>query len=254
MIEKNQDEIFVENAFKNLIEIYFNPEIERRKENKTLDENFELYAAQALIFPDERQNIIRLNDEVSTKVKIKEGVDKSVKGFFPNSEDVESIDINEEEYLDCGHVIIIRFTDCYQLKFDFVYNKKSCKKLLDNSIQFLKTADYALNNDFYNAYIDNAFSAFELMVKANLLFEANKNISAKSNHKAINQSFNLRYKNSSHEDELELRRVFNKLSNERRNARYLDNEVNLNREELIYSLERINNFYLNLINRINKFE
>jgi hypothetical protein len=31
MIEKNQDEIFVENAFKNLMEIYFNPEIERRK-------------------------------------------------------------------------------------------------------------------------------------------------------------------------------------------------------------------------------
>ncbi|QWT87322.1 hypothetical protein KBP46_05545 [Chryseobacterium sp. PCH239] len=148
MIKDNYEENFINNAFNNIMEIYFNPEIERRKQNNTLEENFELIAAQAFIFPDERPNIIRLNAEVQATVKIKDGINKDASDYFPNCEDVESIEISENEYLNCGHIIIIRFKDYYQLKFDFIYNKKTCKSLLDNSFQFLKTAEFALKNNF----------------------------------------------------------------------------------------------------------
>lgn len=237
---------FSDNTFKNLITIYFDPEIDRRKKVSLIPENFELLAAQALIFPDDRKNIIRLNDEVCAKVKLKEGVNHSASDFFPNAEDIESIDINEDEYLDCGHIIIIRFKNCFQLKFDFIYNKKRCNALLKNSLEFLATAKFALENDYLNSFIDNAFSAFELLAKANLLLEANKSVQGKTNHKAVNTNFNLRFKNSLLQEEVDLRQIFNKLSEERRNARYLDSSVSFTREELEISLKKIENYSLKM--------
>lgn len=248
-----KEDNFAENAFNNIMEIYFNPEIEKRKQEGLLKDDFELLAAQALIFPDERKTIIRFNDEVSANVKIKEGVDKTVTDFFPDCDEVESIDINEEEFLDCGHIIIIRFKDCFQLKFDFVYNKKTCKNLLNNAFQFLETSKFAFEKNYMNSYIDNAFSAFELMAKANLLFEANTNINGKTTHKAISTFFNLRYSKSILEDEIELRRIFNKLRIERNNARYLDNEVNFSNQEILISLQKIEKYYSDLMKRINNF-
>lgn len=251
-VEKYEDK-FTDNVFNNLMNLFFNPEIEKRKENGTLNNDFELLAAQAIIFPNEKENIIRLNDEVQANVKIKDGVYKTKKDFFPNCEEVESIEISEEEFLDCGHVIIIRFNDCYQLKFDFVYNKKTCKALLDNAFQFLQTSKFAIEKNFRNSYIDNAFSAFELMAKANLLFEAHKNINGRTNHKAIMSSFNLRYRKSLNEEEIKLRKIFNKLSVERNNARYLDNEVNFSDEDLQNSLQKIEKFHADLNKRISNF-
>ena len=67
------------------MDLFFNPEINRRKEQNLLPENFTLLAAQAIFFPDGRPHIVRLNEEVSVEVKLKKGVDPKAKDFWAST-------------------------------------------------------------------------------------------------------------------------------------------------------------------------
>lgn len=241
---------FNENTFNNLKQIYFEPEILERKKRGLLDDDFVLHHGQALIFAHNRETIIRLNDEVVAQVKVKEGIDYTQPNFSPNCDEVERIEIAEDEFLNCAHVTMITFNDGCLLKFDFAYNKKFCKELINNASQFLSTSKFALEKNYINAAIDNAFSSFELLAKANLLMEANNKITFDTNHKGIQANFNLRYKNATHEAEKNLRDWFNKLTNERRNARYLDNNVLLTKDDLTKAHNRIDEFLEELSKRL----
>lgn len=243
-------EEFNNKVFENLTQFYFDPEISQRKENGLLNDDFVLQHAQALIFADNRKTIVRLNSEVVAKVKVKDEIDHTQPDFNPNCGDVEKIEIAEDEFLDCGHITMITFKDGRLLKFDFAYNKKKCKKLINNAAEFLSTAKLALQDEHLNASIDNAFSSIELLAKAQLLMEANKKIDPASKHKGIHSGLNLRYKNSLSETEREFRKWFNKLSSERRNARYLDNSVSLSKEDLTTAINSIDEFHADLSRRI----
>lgn len=196
---ENDNSEFADNVYKNMMDLFFNPEIRRRKELNLLPENFTLLAAQAIFFPDGRPHIVRLNEEVSVEVKLKKGVDPTVKNFWASTYEVDHIKLNENEFLNCGHSTLILFNDGFQLSFDFHYNKQLCYEHLNVAREFLKTSKYALDNDLGFAFIDTSFSTIELLAKTNLFLEANQNILGKTNHRAIKSAFNLRYKNSQSE-------------------------------------------------------
>lgn len=212
--------------------LFFLPEIERRRTEGSLPTNFVLVAAQAIIFPDGRPQVIRLNDEVSIEVIIKKGVDMNVADFWPLRAEVEGMMLREVDHLDCGHVTIVHFRDGFQLSFDFQYNKKICRQHLLVAKEFLNTAKIALDNCWNNSFIDNAFSSAELMAKANLLIEGHKFIGGQSSHKTIKSAYNLRFKNSEMDFEVERRKLFNRLSDARKSARYLEGERNIDTTEL----------------------
>lgn len=109
---------FANNVFKGHMDLFFNPEIEKRKSLNTLPDNFRLIAAQAIFFPDERPHIVRLNGEVSAEVKVKKGVDTSSPDFWATIDEVEYVKLNEQEFLNCGHSTLILFKDGYQLTFN----------------------------------------------------------------------------------------------------------------------------------------
>jgi hypothetical protein len=109
--EETENSEFANNVFNNMHELFFNPEIATRKTLKLIPEDFTLVAAQAILFPDGRPHIVRLNSEVSVEVKLKKGVDKDAPDFWPSSGDVEYVKLNEKEFLDCGHITLILFKD-----------------------------------------------------------------------------------------------------------------------------------------------
>jgi hypothetical protein len=247
--EDQESSEFANNVFKNMHELFFNPEIAKRKEQNLIPDDFTLIAAQALLFPDGRPHIVRLNNEVSVEVKLKKGVDKEDKDFWPASSEIEYVKLNEEEFLDCGHVTLILFRDGFQLSFDFSYNKQICAEHLTVAKQFLKTSKFALENDFVFAFIDNSFSAIELLAKTNLLVEANQNMRRKTSHNTIKAAFNLRYRNSQTQFEVSRREMFNRLSDARKAARYLEGKVTFNRSELETINATIEEMYLELCKR-----
>jgi hypothetical protein len=245
-----KDQQFATNVIKNITDMFFTPEINRRKERGLLPEDFNLVAAQVIFGPDGSQPLIRLNQEVAAELKIKAGVDITTKDFWASSEEVESIQIYEKELANCGHATLIQLRDCAQLWFDFHYNKEICKDNLTTAEQFLQTAKFALKQNLIFAFIDNAFSTIELLAKTNLLLEANHGLRDSINHKAIKTAFNLRFKNSQTPFEIERRQVFNKLSLARAKARYVEGEVRFERIELVEALLTIEKMQEELLKRV----
>jgi hypothetical protein len=249
-MEKSEaDAEFASRVFDNMMETFFNPEIIRRKQLQLLPEDFELRAAQAILYPDGRTRTIRLNQEVAAEIKLKKGVDSSADDFWPTTDQVEEIKLHEKELLNCGHATIVLFKNGFQLSFDFHYNKQASQEHLRVAYEFLNISNYALGHDMIFAFIDNSFSAVELLAKVNLLLEANKDVSSKTTHKAIKSAYNLRYKNAVSEFDKQKREIFNRLSDVRDKARYLNGALNVSSAELKLINETISQMFNELCNR-----
>ncbi len=238
------DNEFSSNVFNSFMDLFFQPEITRRKALGILVEPFTLVAAQVIFFPDGRQPTIRLNEEVRAEIKLKKGLDPDQKDFWATRNDVKSLKLNESDLQDCGHATLILLKDGYQLTFDFVYNKAISTSHLKVAEEFLKTAKFALDNNLRSSFIDNSFSAAELLAKANLLLETNGNIQGKTNHKAIKSEFNKRHKNTTDEFNKSIKDTFNQLSDYRSKVRYLNADVDFSNFDMkgIYDiLEKLHN-------------
>ena len=246
---EDHNEEFSKNVFTNIMGTFIAPEIERRKQKNLLPDDYTMRAAQVLIYPDGRPHLVRLNEEVVAEVKFKKGIATNAPDFAPSSADVEHIHIREESLQNCAHIIILLFKDGYRLSFDFGYNKKICNDHLGRAAEFIRTCNVALEENLLNAFIDNAYSAMELLAKANLLIEANEKVKGKITHKAITTAFNLRFQNAVSDFELARREVLNKLANARNKARYLEGTLKMEKEEMQFIYETIDTMYLELCNR-----
>ena len=114
--------------------------------------------------------------------------------------------------------------------FDFTYNKSLSLQYIKKAEQFIAVADFALANKHWSAFVDNLFSASELLAKAVLLgswFDSRfiKNFS----HKAIHSRFN-KYTNLGNTDP-KFTNTLNKLSRLRYPARYITQELNFEEAE-----------------------
>lgn len=247
--EAELDSEFANNVFNNMMDLFFNPEIAKRKEEKLLSENFQMIAAQAIIFPDGRMPLIRFNEDVKAEVKLKKEVNNDKNNFWPSQNEVNTIKLVEKDFMNCGHITIILLNDGYKLSFDFQYNKQTSLEHLKVAQEFLNTARFALDNKLFYSFIDNAFSTVELLAKTNLLIEAHPKTNVKT-HKSIQTAFNLRFKNSQTLFEIERRKALNRLSEKRTNARYLEGNVIFEHEELINIYKTIENMLLDLSNRV----
>lgn len=248
--EKPNDD-FSNNVFTNMMNLFFNPEITKRKAENSIDDSFELLAAQAIIFPDERQTIINLNSEVSAIVKLKKVANKDNDGFKASTEQIEYVKLKDEEFLNCGHVTIILFNDGYHISFDFQYNKQISREHLKAAEQFIETSKFALDNKYITSFIDNSYSAIELLAKTNLLLEANSKVAGKTIHKTIHSTFNLRFKNSHTAFEIQRRKTLNDLTVARKNARYLEGKIYFEEEKLTEIYHTISHLFNDLSNRAN---
>jgi hypothetical protein len=130
---------FANNAFNNIMALYFQPEIERRQAQQLIP--------KAIIFPNGRPPLIRFNNEVSADLKLKPGTDTTIENFWPSRQDILGVKLKEGEFENCGHITMIRLADTFQLTFDFIYNRRDAADNLKAAPEFLDTAKFALDNN-----------------------------------------------------------------------------------------------------------
>jgi HEPN domain-containing protein len=139
--------------------------------------------------------------------------------------DVERIELMEEEK-DSAHFTVFRFQDQWIVAFDFRYNQRRAKHHLEVAKQFLEMTRLSYQRRLWNPFLDNLFSAAELIAKAQLLIIPYGKIKT---HRRIQSLYTLHARlgnvSSHHKDAL------CKLAGERTRARYLKSPFSLDEEQ-----------------------
>lgn len=245
MINPEEKEEFGTRVFQQFMDLFVIPEIKRREESGTLKQPFELWSAQIIFFPDGKNPEVRLNSEVKAIGKVKLRVPKAAGEPILASEieGLEEVNISDDEDPDCAHATLVRLRDTWRIAFDFRYNKGLSKKHVARATEFYEAAIYSKQKHNWAAFIDNLFSANELLAKALLLALPDPKFREKSSHKAVHSKFN-RFASLGNV-QVEHREVFNKLSNLRYKARYLEGEIVISESEaddLLKSVESLLKF------------
>ena len=229
MENESNDSEFGARAGRQLMDIYITPEVMKRQESGLLPKPLNLTAAQIIFYPDGRRPLVRINNEVKAflQVRFKEIISKKIGDEVLQNEieKIENIKLVDEENPNCGHATLIKFAQTWTIAFDARYNKGESKKTIDVAREFFEAAKYSLDQENFSAYTDNLFSCCELLAKALLLSFPDPDFKCKTNHKAIKSRFNRIVQIGNFKPEY--REVFNHLTNIRCNARYLDEELNL---------------------------
>jgi len=215
------------------MDLFIAPEIKRRQENGELPTPFELKAAQIVFFPDNRKPEVRINSEIKAigKVKLKAGVSKK-KGDPIHEHEVEGlkeINLTEEDDPDCAHATLIRLADAWIISFDFRHNKGLSKKHVETAKQFYECAEFSLGRKNWTSFVDNLFSAAELVVKSVLLSFPDPIFRKKATHKGIHYKYN-RFADLGNVKPA-FRETFNKLYNWRACARYIKKNITISEDE-----------------------
>ncbi|MCP8309782.1 MAG: HEPN domain-containing protein [archaeon] len=221
------------NLFQKIMDIWILPEIERRKQNRVLPEGFELWAAQILFHLDWSANKIRLNDEVRAiaKCKLEKGICKKKDELIYRNE-IESIKeliLSDKDDPNAAHVTLVRLRNEWYIFLDFRYNRGRAKKCLTTAEEFYNAAKLAYGNDLLHPFIDNLFSATELLATAQLLIIPDRDYSKKQTHKSTQLKYSAFVNIGNYK--VDYKNNLNKLSGLRSCARYLKESFQISRKD-----------------------
>jgi len=207
-------------VFQQTVDLWINPELNKRKSLNQLPKEFTLEKAQIVFSLDRGWNKVRLNEEVKAIVKCKVNCSKN-KGDLVYEQDIdkiESISLTEKDH-NCAHITLLLFKCNWIISFDFVYNKHRIKEHIEAAKEFFESAKDNLNKNRLRPFFENSFACAELSAKAVLLQLPDKMTLHGKNHEArINK-----FKNwaSLGNVKQEYSDVLEKLNRLRPSARYL---------------------------------
>jgi len=227
------DEEFATRALEQTMDLFILPEITKRQENGEILKTFEIFKALVVFYPDGRPNQVRLNDEVQAiaRVKMKPGISKKKGDSILNTE-IEGIaasQLTEADDPDCGHILLVNLGESWLLSFDFRYNKDLSQKHIDRANEFIDCADFSFQKEYWGSFIDNLFSASELIAKSFLLMIPDPKIRQKTSHHIIKNGFN-KLVNTGNLT-LKYTETINKLTDLRGKGRYLNGIIGLTSDE-----------------------
>lgn len=172
-------------------DLWINPEIERRRAAGRLPEDFALYAAQVVMDLDSELPQVRLNGEVKAVMSapasrpVELGEELSPAEFGP----IESIELTDADP-NAAHLTMICHHGVWALVFDFRYNAARVTQVLRVAREFLDTAGFALEKGYLRAFVDNVFSAVELLAKGRLLLLPDRSILQGKRHSLVQGRYN----------------------------------------------------------------
>lgn len=231
MIKKNENNsnAYYDRFFENILSLWVLSEIEKRQQEGKLEKPFNLAATRIVFFSDGTAPKILLNKEAKLKAKAKLVKGISVKpgdSIYPDEiYNFEDLLVSQDDHPDSSYVAFVRFKGRWFLKFDSRYNKSLSKKHILASTQFLQAAEYSLQKQNWLAFLDNLFSATELIAKAILLTVPDKKLKQQATHKLIHFRFNEHVGLGNTPPKY--RDVFNRLGSLRIKARYLKSDVSV---------------------------
>lgn len=174
------------------------------------------------------------------KVKPKEGVSIKLgdKISFNDVEDIESIRLPEKES-DAAHITIVRTKKAWHITFDARYNKSKVHRHLEAAKEFIELAKVASEKKYWRGFLDNAFSAAELLAKGDLML-----LPAYKKYRDRHGTIQLGYSwwASLGNVPIHFKTTLDKLSGLRDRARYLKGEFVMNLElakEILQTLQEM---------------
>ena len=224
------DEQIKEAVVRQAMDFWIDPEIERRSAAGTLPEDFALSAAQ-VIFSDAEIPEVRLNEEVKAAVLVEANRDV-VAGEEITADDIAAYKdiILTDDDPNAGHITIVPYQGHWGLAFDFRRNAAHIGAHVEAARQFLDTAAWARQEEKIGPFVDNLFSATELMAKGLLIWMPDEKLLKGRSHGALHQRFNQERKM----DNVDARfaKLLNDLGALRRPARYLARDFTLSDEQM----------------------
>ena len=189
------DEEGARNLLNQADQLWFSPEIERRRVAGTLPADFKLFAAQVIMDLDTEQPIVRFNDEVHGIMRAEAA--RSIQA----GEEVKMSDLSQiyefiitEEHPNAGHLTAILHGNRWRIFFDFRRNAVRIEKQLTSADQFLKTARFCVDSKLTIPAIDNLYDAVQIMAKCFLLIFPDRKVLEAKSHGFIEANFNFQGK------------------------------------------------------------
>lgn len=208
-------------TFAHVWEIAFGPELEKRRASGVVGDSYDLYLAQWLLPPD-GENSVLFNEEVrgSALMRTPRDVKQGEPLMMDDLVHIEQFEL-PDDLLDCGHFTIIRAGDGWSMMFNFLSGRAKARDMLELADQYLQSSIESAKKGHSGPAIDNLFSSSELISKAELILHRSKAAKAKT-HGIVASEINAwaRLGNI----DMAFVSLFNKLSQQRPNARYGDRE------------------------------
>ena len=208
-----------------VLTVWVNPEIERRRSAGTWTDGFTLHGAQIIMNIGEAPKV-RLNDEVKGVLAgvCARAVEKGeCVGWDALSEVKELFLTNQDP--DAGHITLLRIDNQFAIFFDCRYNATKVGKHLDAAGEFLGCATHARDKNYQRAFAENLFGAAELIAKSLLMLMPDERVLQNAKHGYIAAELNRRSKlRPLQKDFVQL---FNELGPMRHTARYVRGDPEL---------------------------
>jgi HEPN domain-containing protein len=210
------------------LDLWINPEIEKRKKAGRLSDDFAMFAAQVIF--GEGPIKVRLNDEVKA-IATFETANTLPPGTRVNLNDLGKIvDLQPtSDDPNAAHITLLLHRGAWQLAFDFRYNAQRSLECYQVATEFIESARFAIERGHIRVAIENLFAATELMTKA-LLIQTFDDLRAAKSHSALHDRLNWwsRLGNT----DARYAKLLNRLSELRGPARYLDKDLRASQDDV----------------------
>ena len=219
----SQEEIG-QKVLQQVIDLWINPEVERRRALGIMKEGTILSKIQIVFSLERGFNKIRFNEEVKAVVEARASRDLK-KGQIVTEDDVseiKNIRLTDGDK-NCAHITLLRFKNKWVIAFDARYHQKLRQDYIEASKEFYDCAINSLSEGKLRVFYDCSFSSAELCVISILLGWLKKDIiDNKKHHQRYNlfEGFtSLGNGKTAYSDTLK------KLDGIRSSARYLSNDL-----------------------------
>jgi uncharacterized protein (UPF0332 family) len=205
-----------------ILDLWINPEIQRRREAGRITDDFRVHAVQVIMYLDAPTEI-RLNEEIKAAVKgnFARPVAENDLVSLDELEKIDSIELTKHDP-NAGHVTMLFHHGSWFIAFDFRYNSARSSLHLEAAREFLDAAAVSAEKSHFRALIDNLFSATELMAKSLLLMHDQLVFTSKTHgivHARYNQWGKLGNVDRRYTE------LLNRLASLRGSARYLSSDL-----------------------------
>jgi uncharacterized protein (UPF0332 family) len=227
-LAKDIDEHGVNRVIAAIQQTWVVPELRRRIEEGHLAEGFKLRAFQVITDDDGRPSEVRLNDEVRAAVRIRSRREKSMDDvvFGDDTVEVPELLLTADDP-NAAHITGVETEGGWLYSIDLRRNSTEAARHGSAAREFLDAAGMSLVRGNTRAFVDNLFSATELIAKAYLLTRPAGHKPGRHGWTAT--SFNLDRKEGKVSESFT--GLLNRLAGLRKSARYLEGELKLDAAE-----------------------
>ena len=184
-----------ETTIRHAFELWFIPEIERRRCDGSLPEDFSLWGAQVVMDTDVPGPMVRINEEIRGifEAEARRKIDAGEIVKWGDLGDIRGMRLTADDP-NAGHLTVLLHKGVWHLFFDFRYNATRIAEHMRLAREFIELAEVGVVRGYSNSTTDLLFSAVEIIAKCHLMMHPDRQVLDTKSHGFIATRFNLQGK------------------------------------------------------------